>query len=171
MFTLQIMNRSSTPLPLSSTSQPIHSCKHRERHDAMPFNSLSDIDKMSEYFIINHQYRNNLLLIAGINFGIRISDLLSLHVNDLVNNNFTIKQSFEILEQKTSHLKKESSNGKTYLKRKNRIVGINQSVCKALRLYIENTPDITLNDYLFQNKSRNNTTKENKPMTRKATIP
>ena len=45
--------------------------------------------------------RNRLLFVLGINFGLRISDLLSLKVSDVIDENGKARAHFDILEEKT----------------------------------------------------------------------
>ena len=47
-------------------------------HKAEPIKSLDDINRISQYLICQRRYRDNMLFICGINFGLRISDLLRL---------------------------------------------------------------------------------------------
>lgn len=45
--------------------------------------------------------RNRLLFSLGINFGLRVSDLLSITVDMLLNKNGSVKAHFDIVEEKT----------------------------------------------------------------------
>lgn len=44
-------------------------------HAAEPIKSMEDINRISQYLIENKRYRDNMLFIVGINFGLRVSDL------------------------------------------------------------------------------------------------
>lgn len=142
--------------PIDTVSKATVHVNAKKHHDAQPFKTYDDIRAISNYFIQHYRFRNNLLFICGINFGIRISDLLKLHFSDLIDDNGVIKESFEILEQKT-----ESTRKKT----KNRIVGINDAVRQALILYLTHNK-CSLDDYLFPNES-NNAGLYREPLTRK----
>lgn len=88
--------------------------------------------------LIKNGYRDLLLFIAGINTGLRISDLLTLKVADVRDKNHIV-----IKEQKTGKSKRFLING---------------SFKQSLQCYINSMSD---NEYLFQ--SRNG---ENKTLTR-----
>jgi len=117
-----------------------------EDHAAEPIKSMDDIYAMSDYFIQNGKYRDNMLFILGINFGLRVSDLLSLHFSDLIDEQFRFKESFPIWEMKTRNTRK---------RKQNRYITINDAVVDAVILYLEHTPDVSLDDYLFRSESRN----------------
>lgn len=113
-------------------------------HAAEPIKSMDDIMAVSDYLVTNGRYRDNMLFIVGINFGLRVSDLLSLRFSHLINDNLVFKDSFPILEKKTKNTRKH---------KRNRYITINQAVIEAVTLYLENTPDVTLSDYMFRSTS------------------
>lgn len=117
-----------------------------ENHSAQPIKSAQDIVRLSEYFISNKKYRNNMLFILGINFGLRISDITELRFCDLINPDYTFKEYVTIFEKKTRNTRKKPQN---------RIIAINSCVQNAVILYLENTPNVSLSDYMFVNESRN----------------
>ena len=124
-------------------------------HAAEPIKSMDDILRVSEYLIENKRYRDNMLFILGINFGMRVSDLLQLRFTHLITDGFVFRETFAILEQKTKNTRRV---------RKNRYITINDAVIDAVTLYLENTPDVKLSDYLFRCESNRCTA--NKPMHR-----
>jgi integrase len=128
-----------------------------EEHDAEPFKNIEDISRIAKYLTDSHRYRDNMLFIVGINFGLRISDLLSLRFSDVINEDLTFKTSFPILEKKTSTTRK---------KKKNRYVTINEAVMEAISLYLENNRS-RLNDFMFKSES-NRGSNQDSPMTRKS---
>lgn len=121
-----------------------------EDHAAEPIKDMQDILRISKYLIENERYRDNMLFIVGINFGLRVSDLRTLRFSNLINDNFVFRDSFLILEKKTKN---------TRAKRKNRCISINTAVIEAVTLYLENTPNVKLSDYLFRSESNNHRTK------------
>ncbi len=127
-------------------------------HAAEPIKDPDDILRISEYLIHNSRYRDNMLFILGINFGLRISDLRLLRFSNLINDNFTFKDNFPVFEIKTRNTRK---------KKKNRYITINNSVMDAITLYLQNTPNVKLNDYLFRSQSNNGSSK-NEPITLQA---
>lgn len=124
-------------------------------HTSEPIKKIEDIDRISEYLITNGRYRDNMLFIVGINFGLRVSDLLQLRFSQLINDDFTFKTTFPILEKKTKNTRKV---------RRNRYISINEAVMDAVTLYLEHNPS-KLDDYMFRSES-NRGSNQNKPMSR-----
>lgn len=129
-----------------------------EEHAADPIKDMRDINRISEYLIQQNRFRDNMLFIVGINFGLRVSDLLVLRFSDLINPDCSFRDTFAILEKKTSNTRKV---------KKNRYISINTAVVEAVTLYLENTSDIHLSDYLFRSES-NRGGNQNKPLNRKS---
>lgn len=125
-------------------------------HTSEPIKSMEDIDRISRYLIDSKRYRDNMLFIVGINFGLRVSDLRMLRFSNLINDECSFKNSFAILERKTRNTRKH---------RRNRYITINTAVIEAVTLYLENTPGVKLSDYLFRSES-NHGSGENKPIHR-----
>ena len=119
-------------------------CELAPEHAAEPIKSMDDIDRISQYLINSGRYRDNMLFIVGINFGLRVSDLRVLRFSNLINDNLTFKDSFAVFEQKTRNTRK---------RKKNRYITINTAVIEAVTLYLENTPNVSLSDYMFRSLS------------------
>lgn len=113
-------------------------------HTAEPIKSMQDIIRVTTYLKEQKRYRDNMFFIVGINFGLRISDLSRLRFSDLINPDFTFKESFPVFEKKTRNTRK---------RKKNRYVSINDAVIEAVTLYLANTPGVSLSDYLFRSES------------------
>lgn len=127
-------------------------------HTSEPIKSMDDIMRISEFLIQNGRWRDNMLFIVGINFGLRASDLRLLRFSNLINDNLTFRDSFPILEKKTRNTRKH---------RKNRYVTINTAVIEAVTMYLEHTPGVCLSDYMFSSNS-NNSKDKNQPITVRA---
>lgn len=125
-------------------------------HTAEPIKSMDDIYKVSNYLIQRKRWRDNMLFIVGINFGLRVGDLRQLRFSHLINDNLTFKDRFAVLEQKTKN---------TRSRRRNRYITINMAVIEAVTLYLEHTPDVRLSDYMFRSQS-NRGKNENVPISR-----
>lgn len=121
--------------------------KLAEEHTAEPIKSMDTIIQISEFLVREKRFRDNMLFIVGINLGLRVSDLRVLRFSHLISENFTFKDSFEILEKKTSTTRKYQ---------KNRKLTINDAIVEAVTLYLENTPNVSLSDYLFKSESNRN---------------
>lgn len=118
-----------------------------KQQTADPIKSIDDINKVCDFLLENKRYRDYMLFVVGINFGLRVSDLTSLRFRDLINNDLTFKPSFQILEKKTKDTRKNQ---------KLRYITINQSVIDAVNLYIQNAPrDLTLDDFMFRSEGPN----------------
>lgn len=115
-------------------------------HAAEPIKSIDTIQRISDYLIEHERYRDNMLFIVGINFGLRVSDLRTLRFSNLINDNLTFRESFPIFEKKTRNTRK---------RKRNRYITINTAVVEAVTLYLEHTPGISLSDYMFTSVSRN----------------
>lgn len=124
-------------------------------HTSEPIKSLEDIERFSSYLINNGRYRDNMLFIVGINFGLRVSDLLQLRFTQLINDDLSFKTTFPILEKKTKNTRKV---------RRNRYLTVNDAVMDAITLYLEHT-QCRLDDYMFRSES-NRGSNLNKPMSR-----
>lgn len=133
-------------------------CELAPEHAAEPIKSMDDIFKISNYLIKKKRYRDNMLFIVGINFGLRASDLRSLRFANVINPNFTFKESFAVFEQKTRNTRK---------RKKNRYITINRAVIESITLYLENTLNVSLSDYMFRSES-NNGKYNNTPLTVKS---
>lgn len=123
-------------------------------HAAEPIKSLEDIFRITTYLKTNGRWRDNMLFIVGINFGLRVSDLRELRFSNLINDNLTFKDSFPVFEKKTRNTRK---------RKKNRYITVNQAVVEAVTLYLEHTPGVKLSDYMFRSLS-NHGGNINKPM-------
>lgn len=129
-----------------------------QEHAAEPIKNMEDISRISKYLIRNNRYRDNMLFIVGINFGLRASDLRMLRFSNLINDNFTFKDSFAVFEKKTRNTRK---------KKKNRYITINEAVMDAVTLYLQNTDGVCLSDYMFRSAS-NNGGRKNEPISIKS---
>lgn len=105
---------------------------------------MDDIFRISDFLVENGRYRDNMLFIVGINFGLRISDLRMLRFSNIINDNFTFKDRFPVFEKKTRN---------TRARKKNRYVTVNTAVIEAVTLYLEHTPGVCLSDYMFRSQS------------------
>lgn len=131
-------------------------CELAAEHTSEPIKSMDDILRISDFLIANGRYRDNMLFIVGINFGLRVSDLRVLRFSHLINENLVFKDTFAVLEKKTKNTRKHQ---------KNRYITINTAVVEAVTLYLENTPDVKLSDYMFRSES-NHGSGENTPIHR-----
>ncbi len=101
-----------------------------------PIRNISKIETIKKILKADKNYRDLLLFVCGINFALRIWDLIKLQVKDLVDENNQIKENFIIKEQKTWKLATRT---------------ITNSIKEALELYFQKYPFILNNkeNYLF----------------------
>ena len=125
-------------------------------HAAEPIKSLDDICKIQEYMLSEGLFRDNLLFTCGINFGLRVSDLLKLQVGHLLDSTGTRYNERIVLSEKKTG--------------KRRVVYMNDAVMDAADLYfgdlVMRGVPIDLNDYLFV--SRSGRTGNGKPLDTKS---
>lgn len=134
------------------------SCELAPEHAAEPIKSMDDIFAITNYLISKGRYRDNMLFIVGINFGLRVSDLRVLRFSNIINDSLTFKDSFAVFEKKTRNTRK---------RKKNRYITVNHAVIEAVTLYLENTPGVCLSDYMFRSESNRGGNK-NEPLTNKS---
>ena len=70
-----------------------------------PIRSKEKIEEMKQELKKNGT-RDYLLFIVGINTGLRISDIIKLQAQDILNSDRTLKTHIEIIEQKTNKRKR-----------------------------------------------------------------
>lgn len=121
---------------------------------ADPIKSVDDINAVVKYLLDRHRWRDHMLFVVGINFGLRVSDLRTLRFSHLIDENFRFRETFAVFEQKTRNTRK---------RKKNRYITINEAVIDAVTLYLENTPGVCLSDYMFRSES-NRGKNSNNPM-------
>lgn len=113
-------------------------------HTSEPIKSVEDIQTITTYLTEHKRFRDNMLFIVGINFGLRVSDLRMLRFSDIINSEFNFKNNFPVFEKKTRNTRK---------RKKNRYITINDAVKEAVTLYLENTNTVMLDDYMFKSIS------------------
>lgn len=155
-----LKNNSSRKLASGLIAQATEqtTCELAPEHAAEPIKSIEDIYKITEYLVEKQRWRDNMLFIVGINFGLRASDLRMLRFSNLINDNLTFKDSFPVFEKKTRN---------TRSRKKNRYITVNDAVVEAVTLYLEHTPGVSLSDYMFRSKS-NNGSNQNNPISVRA---
>lgn len=124
------------PDGVAFSSNPIEfEIEHNLDHRADPIKNLDDIIRISDYFVERKMWKYNLMFIMGINFGLRIGDLLKLRVGNIITEDFEYRVPIEIREQK---------------RRKTRKLYVNEAVSEAFGLYLSHKKTVDLNDYLFE---------------------
>lgn len=110
----------------------------RKAHRAESIRSYDDFRAIQDYFLANDRIRDWALWTVGVSLGLRISDLFSLKIQDVLNEDGTFKERIRIIEQKTS-------------KANNCI--ITESVMNALTTYFDTLGwSFARNDYVFRSQ-------------------
>ena len=154
---LQKNTRKLTAGMIAPASEPV-SCELAPEHAAEPIKSIEDINRITKFLVESGRYRDNMLFIVGINFGLRVSDLRMLRFSNLINDNLVFKNSFPVFEQKTRNTRK---------RKKNRYITVNNAVMEAVSLYLQHTPGVSLSDFLFRSES-NRGGNRNEPLSTKS---
>lgn len=130
--------------------------EHVVDRSAEAIKDLNDIRKVCVYLMAHNRYRDYMLFVMGINFGLRVSDLQRLRFCHILNEDFSFKESFELIEKKTANTRK---------KKRNRHILVNDAVMDAVEMYLEHTTrPVYMDDYLFRSES--NGKYDDKPLTR-----
>ena len=130
---LRVSNRRLDSTLLSPAQEVVTTALAPE-HTSEPIKDMVDIDRISKFLIASKRFRDNMLFIVGINFGLRASDLRMLRFSNLINDNLVFKDSFPVFEKKTRNTRK---------RKKNRYITINDAVVEAVTLYSRNSTGST----------------------------
>lgn len=107
-----------------------------------PLKNIEDIDRVIRFLIDRGRYRDNLIFVMGINFGLRCGDLLRMRVGHILNSDSSFRSDVRIKEEKTNKV---------------RTCYMNDAIMDAAELYLCSLGDeINLNDFLFKSLSNNN---------------
>ena len=98
-----------------------------------PIKSTKDIAKIKQYLLGKENKRDYMLFVLGL----RISDLLSLKINDVLDGTESIKDSVLIREQKTGKINE---------------LELNRAAKEAIKLYLNSLPGYKTGDYLFASR-------------------
>ncbi len=112
-----------------------------------PIRDLNRVQRIKGNLKRKKNPRDLLLFTAGINLGLRISDLLRLKVGDVKDRKGDIRDFIYITEQKT---------------KKQRKITLNDGVREALQIYFDKTGVYDLDRYLFTAEK----SKKNRPLNR-----
>lgn len=113
----------------------------RKPRPADPIRSYDDFSAIQQYFFERGKIRDWAMWTIGVSLGLRISDLLSLKVKDLLNDDHSFRERIVIVEQKTSKI--------------NNCL-ITEAVISAVKTYFDSMKwRFEMDDYLFKsNKTK-----------------
>ncbi len=102
-----------------------------------PIRDIKKIKDIKNILKNSHKWRDYLLFVTGLNFGLRIGDLLKIQIKNIVDFNYNIEDRFCIIEEKTN---------------KRNIIKINDEVKNALELIRKKTDLLdNIENYLIYN--------------------
>jgi len=102
-----------------------------------PIRDWDGLISMLDYCLETEQYRNWLMLKLGINFALRISDLLKLKVSDVYDSDMFPRNKFNLREKKTG---------------KENLITINNGANESLQNYAKITRIKYSENYLFKSR-------------------
>lgn len=116
---------------------------------AEPIKNIEDIERLKQYLLERGKYRDYMMLVVGINTGLRYSDFSRIKFIDLIDpeklgTQDPFLEELVLIERKTRNTKKIKVN---------RHIAINNSIKAAVALYLDHTPGVELGDYLFTSQS------------------
>lgn len=115
-----------------------------EYHQSVRPLKPKDIDRAKNYFLnqsgmryknCHLNYRNYALFVFGINTGRRISDLITLRVQDIISSDGVVKDYWRIRSEKKT--------------KKPATVFVNQAAKEAIALYLNQLSSINMSDFVF----------------------
>ncbi len=108
----------------------------RKSRPAEPIRSYEDFVSIQNYFLEHNKIRDWMMWTVGVSLGLRISDLLSLKIREILNDDLSFRERIIVIEQKTS-------------KANNCL--ITESVIDAITRYFDSIQwKFDLDDYLFK---------------------
>lgn len=113
----------------------------RKARPADPIRSYEDFNSIQKYFLDRDKIRDWALWTIGVSLGLRVSDLLSLKIGNIINGDKSFRKRMYVVEQKTSKI--------------NNCL-ITQSVVDAVTKLLDSVEwKFDLDDYLFKsNKTK-----------------
>jgi integrase len=119
--------------------------KRKGMQTVQPIREVRKIEAMKKILRASGK-RNELLFILGINSALRISDILSLKVSDVLDESGNVRDAVSLNEQKTS---------------KSKLFPLNDSAKRAIREYVEEAkPEMEGPLFLSRKRTPNEATKE-----------
>lgn len=110
----------------------------RKARPADPIRSYEDFNAIQEYFLSRGKIRDWAMWTIGISLGLRISDLLSLKISALLNEDKSFRKRLFVIEQKTSKL--------------NNCLITESVILAATKLFDSLNWDFSMDDYLFKSE-------------------
>ena len=127
------------------TASPYKSNGVKKAQSAEPLYSADEFQRLANYFLEHggrHKYRNYMMVVFGCTIGDRGSDLLRARIGDVLNEDGTVKDYYDVYEQKTGKYNRNK---------------ITAGAKKAIEMYIEHlNGNYTMSDYLIKSQKSDN---------------
>ena len=127
-----------------SPEEEAYQLESAEEFATEPIKSLEDINAICDHLLKEGRYRDYMLFVVGINFGLRTKDLVRLRFCHILNDDLTFRETLDFVESKTAKSRKHKIN---------RHIAINDAVIHAVSTYLANVPDVHLDDLMFHSNS------------------
>lgn len=157
-------NTNIIPFPVKRDTKVKRNVSGERPHEAVePIKDLEDI-KAAKQYLLNQEprwqanptnLRNYMMFVVNINNALRISDLLSLRIGEVL---YKVNECVSTDNVRDEVFITESKTGKT------RYVFFGQGSKEAIANYLNALPSWNAGDYLFSSRQKKNG--ENKPITR-----
>lgn len=144
------------PLPIDRSTGDSPAREVAVEQSAEPIVDEADVGRMVSYLLEHDRFRDAMLLVVGVNTGLRYSDLVSLRFADIIDENGYFIEDVKLIEIKTRNTrgKKRGEEAPSKAHPVNRHLYLNEAVRKMVCLYLERTP-AARGDLLFKSKSNN----------------
>lgn len=143
------------PLPIdkSTGNSPVREVAAEQ--SAEPIVDESDINKMVACLLEHERFRDAMLLVIGVNTGLRYSDLVSLRFSDIIDESGYFIEDVKLIEIKTRNTRgRKKDDSETKPRPVNRHLYLNEAVRRMVCLYLEHVK-ATRGDLLFKSLSNN----------------
>lgn len=131
-------------LSLAPKRQDIHELAVPEPRK-MDHLTEDQLDQMVQFCLDNRRWRDAMLLVLGVNTGLRASDLCRVKVSDIMKGLNT--GSFRMLEQKKTQLGEDKKRHYSPV-----VCYVNQPIREMFDVFMAMEPDMTNESYLFENR-------------------
>lgn len=143
------------PLPIDKSLGDAPAREIAVEQSAEPIVDEADINRMVSSLLEHGSFRNAMLLVVGVNTGLRYSDLVSLRFCDLIDEKGYFVDDVKLVEIKTRNTRgRKHGDEAAKPKPVNRHLYLNEAVRRMICLYLEHVK-AARGDLLFKSLSNN----------------
>lgn len=145
----------NVPLPINKSMGDAPVREVAVEQSAEPIVDEADIDRMVTELLNKGSFRNAMLLVIGVNTGLRYSDLVSLRFSDFIDENGYFIEDVKLVEIKTRNTRGKKKGDSTSAPRPvNRHLYLNEAVRRMVCLYLERV-SASRGELMFKSQSNN----------------